>query len=165
MVRRDVFVVSTPIGGEDERFAILHAERMLAAPFPLPRSLGDWRRAFHDFVRSVAALREDELRSQLTGMGLLDNDIEDQIERARNLHRLSGEVAWECTTTLGYRNVYGQEVKRKTDIAGTRPYQRVYFLRCGNCGHEYGAEGCDIHDRSCPRCQGGASAQRITPIA
>jgi hypothetical protein len=163
MVRRDVFVVSTPIG-EDERFAILHPEQMQVAPFPLPRSLGDWRRAFHDFVRSIAALRESELRAQLAGMGLPGNDIEDQIERARNLHRLSGEVAWECTTTVGYRNVYRQEVIRKTGVTGTRPYQRIYFLRCGDCGDEYDAEGCDIHNRRCPQCQGGASEPRITPI-
>jgi hypothetical protein len=162
-VRRDVFVVSTPIG-EDERFAILHPERMQVAPFPLPQSLDDWHRAFHDFVRSVAALKEGELRAQLAAMGLLGNDIEDQIERSRNLHRLSGEVVWECTTTLGYRNVYRQEVVRKTEIVGTRPYQRVYFLRCGDCGYEYSAEGCDIHNRRCPRCQGGVSAPRITPI-
>jgi hypothetical protein len=164
MVRRDVFVVSTPIG-EDERFAILHLEQMRVAPVPLPQSLDDWRRAFHDFVQSVAALKEDELRAQLAGMGLPGNDIDDQIERARNLHRLSGEVVWECTTTLGYRNVFRQEVVRKTGAAGTNPYQRVFFLRCGDCGHEYGAEGCDIHDRRCPRCQGGASEPRITPIA
>jgi hypothetical protein len=164
MVRRDVFVVSTPLG-EDERFAILRPELLRAAPFPLPKSLGDWRHAFHDFVRSVAALREDELRAQLAGMGLPDDDIEDQIKRARNLHHLNGEVTWECTTAVGYRNVYRQEVIRKTAVAGPRPYQRMYDLRCGDCGHEYGTEGCDVHNRRCPRCQGGPWGPPISLIA
>jgi hypothetical protein len=66
MVRHDVFVVTTPIG-EDERFAVLHPERMRVAPCPLPQSLVEWHRVFHDFVRSVPALSEDELRAQLAG--------------------------------------------------------------------------------------------------
>ena len=35
--------------------------------------------------------------------------------------------------------------------------QRVYVLQCqvGGCGHEYGEEGIRVHQRRCPRCQGG----------
>jgi hypothetical protein len=164
VLRRDVFVVSTPIG-EDERFAIVHPEGMRIVPFAVQRSLGDWRRVFQDFVRSLAALTESELRGQLAGMGLSRDDVEAQIDRARNLHHFSGEVAWECTTAPGYRNVHGQEVVRKTATGGTRPYQRVYVVRCGGCGHEHRVEGCDVHNSRCPRCQDVASAPSMTPIA
>jgi hypothetical protein len=60
------------------------------------------------------------------------------------------------TTEPGYRNRNGQVVIRATHLAGTDHYQYVYVLRCGDCGHEYGANGSDIFQRKCPNCQGGA---------
>ena len=33
--------------------------------------------------------------------------------------------------------------------------QSVYVLQCGECRHEYGANGSDIFQRRCPACQGG----------
>jgi hypothetical protein len=60
------------------------------------------------------------------------------------------------TTEPGYRNRNGQVVVRGTDLPGTDHFQYVYVLRCGGCGHEYGANGSDIHLRKCPNCQGGA---------
>jgi hypothetical protein len=59
------------------------------------------------------------------------------------------------TTEPGYRNRNGQVVIRPTHLAGTDHYQYVYVLRCGECGHEYGANGSDIFQRKCPNCQGG----------
>jgi hypothetical protein len=60
------------------------------------------------------------------------------------------------TTEPGYRNRNGQVVIRATHLAGTDHYQYVYVLQCGNCSHEYGANGSDIFQRKCPNCQGGA---------
>ena len=37
--------------------------------------------------------------------------------------------------------------------AGTLGSQKVYVLRCGHCGHEYEADGCEVHSHRCPRCQ------------
>ena len=59
------------------------------------------------------------------------------------------------TTSPGYINRNDQEVRRPTGLAGTDHLQHVYVLRCGRCGHEYGANGSDIHIRKCPGCQGG----------
>src|SRR5439155_17829978 len=50
----------------------------------------------------------------------------------------------------------GQTVVRRTDLHGTDHRQYIYVLRCTNCRFEYGANGTDIHDRKCPRCQEGA---------
>ncbi len=59
------------------------------------------------------------------------------------------------TTDPGYENPNGQVVVRKTGKLGTDHNQNVYELRCKRCGHAYGANGSDIHDRKCPKCQGG----------
>ena len=61
------------------------------------------------------------------------------------------------TTKPGYRNRNAQVVVRGTDIRGTDHGQFVYVLRCERpgCGSEYGANGSDIFQRRCPRCDGG----------
>ena len=60
------------------------------------------------------------------------------------------------TTQPGYINRNGQGVVRPTGLAGNDHLQKVYVLRCGDCGATYGANGSDIHLRRCPKCQGGA---------
>ena len=59
------------------------------------------------------------------------------------------------TTEQGYTNRNGQVVVGKTGLPGTDHNQYVYVLRCGRCGHRYGANGSDIWQRLCPRCGGG----------
>lgn len=60
------------------------------------------------------------------------------------------------TTDIGYTNRNNQTVIRKTDMAGNDHNQMIYVLRCGACSHEYGANGSDIFQRRCPKCDGGA---------
>jgi len=60
------------------------------------------------------------------------------------------------TTEPGFVHPNGQEVISATGKRGTDHFQYVYVLRCRECGHEYGANGSDIHERKCPECQGGA---------
>jgi hypothetical protein len=60
------------------------------------------------------------------------------------------------TTKPGYVNERGQEVLRPTGLPGNDHMQYVYVLRCSHCANEYGANGSDIFQRRCPRCQGGA---------
>ncbi len=64
------------------------------------------------------------------------------------------------TTTLGYTNRNRQRVIRATDLAGTDHLQKIYVLRCEDCGTEYGANGSDIFQRLCPNCQGGKPGLR-----
>ena len=45
------------------------------------------------------------------------------------------------TTEPGYKNRNGQVVVRPTHLPGTDHNQYIYVLRCGVCGHEYGANG------------------------
>src|SRR5204863_3797327 len=59
------------------------------------------------------------------------------------------------TTAIGYENSNRQIVVRQTNLSGNLPGQRLYVLKCGKCGHQYGANGCDIHLRRCPSCDGG----------
>ncbi len=43
-----------------------------------------------------------------------------------------------------------------TGELGTDHNQRVYTLECQKCGFKYGANGSDIYQRRCPKCDGGA---------
>jgi hypothetical protein len=66
------------------------------------------------------------------------------------------------TTEPGYENPNGQTVVRNTGQPGTDFGQHVYELRCKPCGHIYGANGSDIHERKCPMCQGGRPGIPLT---
>ncbi|PSO12225.1 hypothetical protein C7E20_06875 [Sphingobium sp. AEW4] len=59
------------------------------------------------------------------------------------------------TTEIGYENRNRQKVLRKTDLPGNDHLQFIYVLKCGECGHEYGANGSDIFQRRCPNHDGG----------
>ena len=152
-MRYDFVVLSTPVAS-GERFAIIRRDRMAFDPFLMSSPEGRLH-TFERWLRTATFLTEDELRVQLAGMGLPSDDVEDQIEHARTMHTSIDQFTWERTTRVGHRNDRRQEVLRKTQFAGSLPDQRVYVLRCGDCGHQYGANGCEIHDRRCPRCQGG----------
>jgi hypothetical protein len=65
------------------------------------------------------------------------------------------------TTKPGYTNPKDQKVVRDTGTPGTDHNQRIYHLKCLVCGHEYGANGSDIHLRRCPRHDGGAAGLPI----
>ncbi len=61
------------------------------------------------------------------------------------------------TTKASYVNKNGQEVLHATDLPGNDHSQVIHVLRCGNCGHRYGANGSDIWQRKCLDCGGGAT--------
>ena len=61
------------------------------------------------------------------------------------------------TTQIGYVNRKNQKNHGTRGVAGTDHGQIAYRLECLNkdCGHIYGANGTDIFQRRCPKCQGG----------
>ena len=64
--------------------------------------------------------------------------------------------------STGSINKNGQEVMgRRQDIDATHPNQKSYHIRCSSCGEHYAANGCDVFQRKCPRCQGGEDAVRL----
>jgi hypothetical protein len=65
-------------------------------------------------------------------------------------------VSVPSTTAPGFVNRRQQVVLRNTGLPGNDHGQVIYVLRCGACGNEYGANGSDIFQRKCLRCQGGA---------
>jgi hypothetical protein len=66
------------------------------------------------------------------------------------------------TTDPGYTNSHGQKVIANTGFPSeTFPGQKIYHLRCTHCGHNYGANGTDIHGRLCPSHQGGAKGEPL----
>ena len=59
------------------------------------------------------------------------------------------------TTEVGYVNKNNQKNKGRTGQPGTDHCQWFYEMECLNCGHTYNANGSDIWQRKCPKCQGG----------
>jgi hypothetical protein len=59
------------------------------------------------------------------------------------------------TTRIGRINPNRQEVVRKTERRGNDHYQFVYILLCKKCTYKYGANGSNLGNRRCPRCDGG----------
>jgi len=96
--------------------------------------------SYDNSVASVVAkllLREDRTRKS-------DSNLTADAESTGN------------STQPGFTNKNGQTVVNATGLAGTDHNQSIYVLRCGNCAEEYGANGTDIWQRICPKCQGGA---------
>ena len=66
------------------------------------------------------------------------------------------------TTDPGYRNPHGQIVIARTGFPSESfRGQTIYHLRCVHCLHDYGANGCDIHKRLCPRHQNGVKGEPL----
>ena len=139
----------------DGRFALISRERLLEQAVPV----GSVTEILGAMARALTALpwrSEDDTREQLVALGLSAAAVEDQIGAARRKLAImqSQPTVMERITTPGYRNDEGQEVVRRTEARGGSG-QRVFVMRCGVCGHEYGAYGCDIDIRRCPACQDG----------
>ena len=71
---------------------------------------------------------------------------------------------YKGTTAIGFVSHRDQEVISATALRGTDHNARVYELKCRRCGHHYGANGTDIHDRKCPQCQSGRPGLQLEPI-
>ena len=65
------------------------------------------------------------------------------------------------STKKGFTNSNGQKNIRKTNMRGNSPHQTIYAMKCKNCGHRYGANGCDISGRTCPNCQAGMPCSKL----
>lgn len=61
------------------------------------------------------------------------------------------------STDTGYINKNNQRNNGKTELSGTDNMQWFYQMECLNCGFVYLANGTDIWQRKCPKCQGGRS--------
>lgn len=61
------------------------------------------------------------------------------------------------STDTGYINKNNQLNTGKTELDGTDHMQKLYNMRCleDGCGYEYFANGTDIFQKKCPKCQGG----------
>lgn len=59
------------------------------------------------------------------------------------------------STDTGYINKNNQRNNGKTELPGTDNMQWFYQMECLKCGFVYLANGTDIWQRKCPKCQGG----------
>lgn len=59
------------------------------------------------------------------------------------------------TTEAGYINKNNQLNHGRSEKEGNDHNQYFYNMECLLCGHTYYANGSDIWQRKCPKCQGG----------
>jgi hypothetical protein len=64
------------------------------------------------------------------------------------------------TTKIGSINDNQQRCDGTLGVDGTDHMQSAYRMECLICGFVYGANGSDIHERKCPKCQSGAEGIR-----
>ena len=92
------------------------------------------------------------------------SDREAELENAREFiaeetiynHPTERSVQMELKSTeAGYVNKKNQKNLGKTSKPGTDNNQWFYQMECLDCGHKYFANGSDIWQRKCPKCQGG----------
>lgn len=58
-------------------------------------------------------------------------------------------------TDKGYINRNNQMNLGKTELDGTDHMQKLYMMKCLECGSEYFANGTNIYEKKCPKCSGG----------
>lgn len=59
------------------------------------------------------------------------------------------------TTHIGYVNRKNQRCEGHRGVTGTDHGAIAYKMVCQDCDHVYGANGTDVFQRKCPRCQDG----------
>lgn len=70
------------------------------------------------------------------------------------------------TTVPGFVNQNGQKTVARTGFpSASFAGQIIYKMGCERCRAEYGANGCDIHSRRCPACQGGVAGETLREAA
>jgi NAD-dependent SIR2 family protein deacetylase len=54
---------------------------------------------------------------------------------------------------VGEMNRNGQILLEKTNVRSTtHSYAKIWVMRCTQCENVYGSNGCDAHERKCPKC-------------
>ena len=158
-----VLLVPSPDG---ERFVVAEMDVFLAhflRAFANTSTTGERLDAMLEHLRAYPVLDAAAVRERLRARGMTGDEADRWIARARRMTTMAGSatVAFERITRIGYTNTDAQAIVARTD--SFRPDgQRVFVMRCGACGHEYGSYGCDAHIRTCPTCQDGQPGLPVT---
>ena len=87
---------------------------------------------------------------------ILSGKLPGQIPQSAALRAVQPSTkAAKGTTSVGYVNKNNQKNNGKTDLQGNDHGQAIYAMACLHCGQRYGANGSDIWQRKCPKCQKG----------
>lgn len=85
----------------------------------------------------------------------VSNEKEIIVEESSQKELIKEDTYIMKTTEKGYLNKNNQRNNGRTNKPGTDFGQWYYEMECLNCGHKYNANGTDIWQRKCPKCQGG----------
>ena len=146
---RDAGFVASALRPEGERFCLIRARVEQFVPRGTVTSI---RTAIAHVLRHAPWMTEEDVRRDLERTGVSRADVDRQLARARALREWAPEYVLEHVTAIGHCTTEGQRVVRRTDRTGTRPFERMYVLRCERCGHEHECGGGDIHRCRCSIC-------------
>jgi hypothetical protein len=119
------------------------------------------------FRRSKRAKQlQTEVNGALGGLVPIPHSRDAQFElldsKSEKRSRVKSKRPSKGTTLPGYVNRNNQRVLEATNKKGTDHGQYIYVLYCLRCTNIYGANGSDIFQRKCPKCQQGAAGLKFT---
>ena len=101
------------------------------------------------------------IKEKYTIVNASNEDVFEQHEQAiKPETKADGDIKMSKTpklksTEVGYINDNDQKNNGRSNERGTDHGQWFYHMECLRCGHKYYANGSDIWQRKCPKCQGG----------
>ena len=108
------------------------------------------------FANNFAQMKLDGEKTHGKVFEVNENGVVTLWEKVKETVMMNKEKFEGYSTAVGYVNKNNQKNLGPTDKKGTDYGQILYNMYCEECGHEYYANGSDIHLKKCPLCQGGA---------
>lgn len=123
----------------------------VAAPIAMILIIGFWSKYYWVVIGCIALFAIVKLCNKFSVSNISKDVVDDTVrteEIKEDIHNMK-------TTEKGYLNKNNQKNNGRTNKPGTDFGQWFYEMECMNCGHKYNANGTDIWQRKCPKCQGG----------
>ena len=108
------------------------------------------------FSNNFAQMKLDGEKTHGKVFEVNENGVVTLWEKVKETVMMNKEKFEGYSTAIGYVNKNGQKNLGATGEKGSDIWRNLYNMRCEDCGHEYYANGSDIHLKKCPLCQGGA---------
>jgi len=93
-------------------------------------------------IVAIIVVKFDEKKQQSSKVQAINEEVEKMAKSKE-------------TTEAGYINKNNQLNHGRSEKEGNDHNQYFYNMECLLCGHTYYANGSDIWQRKCPKCQGG----------
>lgn len=107
-----------------------------------------WKKHWENCERLRDMMRESQVLSDEIKLIVLQSLKTENSVKKGNAKKIK-------STETGFININNQRNNGRTDIEGTDNLQWFYDMECLNCGQTYRANGTNIYEKKCPKCQNG----------